>query len=259
MPLKSIRLMTAVRSLPRTVRVEFELCGPGATVVSSATPSIRTLLEPLSVATITTRRIGGIAPPARRKIVCSGDWLLSVKASSKPLMLVPDVVTVTLVSASSTISGSGTGTAGPTISVRLMPLSTWHPGNALRQRDAQLPTHGLDQLVRAQRPVGVAEPPVLLRIAQIFGREIVQAIALRHDNHSGLREAFGRRHEAALDVNHRRAGGTRERRRPDREVAAVRREQARLQPDLLHQALQGGVRIDHQMPPMPSMLSAPGT
>src|SRR5262245_2542423 len=178
MPLKSITSITAVRSLPLTVRTEWPASEPGETWWSSITPSISTLGMPLIVATMTTRMIGGIAPPESRKMVCSGERLLNVNFSSKPLAVSPEaVVTVTLVSASSTDCGAGMGTAGPIINVRSTPLSIGYPRNAFRQSDAQSSSEGLGQLFRSHRAVGVADAPELLRIAEIPRRDVVQSLA----------------------------------------------------------------------------------
>ena len=67
---------------------------------------------------ITTLTSGIDAPPASRKMVCSGERLLSVNSSWKPLPLSLFVVTLTEVSASSTSCETGTGTTGPIIRVR---------------------------------------------------------------------------------------------------------------------------------------------
>src|SRR5215211_4150306 len=109
-----------------------------------------------------TRMNGGIAPPESRKMVCNGERLLSVNASSKPLEVSPEVVvTVTLVNASSATCGTGTGTAGPTISVRLTPLSTGHSRYAFWQGDPQPPANRFGQFVRAHRAVRIAHAPEL--------------------------------------------------------------------------------------------------
>ena len=118
MPLKSIRFMTAVRSFPFSVSVDVP---PGVGELiwwCVITPSISTSGVPLVVTTITTRTIGGITPPDRRKSVCSGEFLLSENVSSNPLVVSPAVVTTcTPVSASSTSRDTGIGTAGPIINV----------------------------------------------------------------------------------------------------------------------------------------------
>src|SRR5712691_2940001 len=139
-----------------------------------------------------------------------------------------------------------------------MPLSTGYPRHALRQRDAQPAADGFDQLVGSDRVVGVAEPPILLGIAEVFGGEIIEPVVLNdrvllHDH-----EAVRLRHETPPDIGNRDARGGFQGRNVDAMVAAVGRKQAGLQPDLLHQRLQGCVRIGHGMPPRPSALSALG-
>ncbi len=78
---------------------------------------------PLIVTTITTRTSGIDAPPASRKTVYSGEFLLSEKRNWKPLALSAWEVTSTETSALSTSWDTGTGTAGPIISERWIPLS----------------------------------------------------------------------------------------------------------------------------------------
>jgi hypothetical protein len=91
---------------------------PGATRVFSTTPSIRTSLLPFTVTMTITRKMGMVAPPPRRKSVCSGEWLLSEKVSENPLRLPDATVTCTDCSASSIEAVAGSGTPGPSISVR---------------------------------------------------------------------------------------------------------------------------------------------
>ena len=82
------------------------------------TPSMMTSGVPLTVTIRITRSTGGIEPPASRKIVCSGERLLSVKVSWKPLRCPAATVTSTPVRQSRISLGTGTGTTGPAISVR---------------------------------------------------------------------------------------------------------------------------------------------
>jgi hypothetical protein len=102
-PLKSIRFMAAERSVPRSDRTECPASAPGLTLCSVMSPSISTVSTPRKLTTMTTRTIGGIAPPAMRNNVWSGDRLLSVNLSSKALSSSPDAdTTCTSVSAEST-------------------------------------------------------------------------------------------------------------------------------------------------------------
>ncbi len=109
--------MTRVRSSPVRVSVDSPGRGPGATSLRVVTPSNSTCGVPLTVSTATTRS-SGVCPAATRKTVCSGERLLSVNLSWKPLRAPAAVVAWTLVSASTTAFGTGTGTTGPASSVR---------------------------------------------------------------------------------------------------------------------------------------------
>src|SRR5512139_3963115 len=98
-------------------------------------------------------------------VASSVDFLLTANVSWNPLRSLP-LVTCTLVSASTTDCGAGMGTAGPIIRVRCTPLSMGRPGDAFRQRNAQLAAWVFGQFVRAQRAVRVADAPELLGVGQ---------------------------------------------------------------------------------------------
>src|SRR4051812_45739200 len=80
-----------------------------------------------------------------------------------------------------TTLGAGTGTAGPISSVRWTPLSIRRSGDPLRQRDADAGPRPLGQLLRAQRAVGVAQAPELLRVPQVLVGHQVRPFALLDD------------------------------------------------------------------------------
>src|SRR6476619_7782557 len=132
------------------------------------TPSMRTSVLPPTVTMINTLTSGMDAPPARRKRVWRGERLLKVNSSWKRLVLSLLIVTLTEVSASSTSCETGTGTTGPIMRVRLKPLAILHSGNVLRQSDSEAAPDRLEQFVRPDCAVGVAEPPELLGIAKIL-------------------------------------------------------------------------------------------
>ena len=74
---------------------------------------MRTCVEPFTLTATTTRSSGMDAPPPIRNSVCSGELTSMLKVSSKPLVPTAFEVTLTDSSASSTVSSTGTGTAGP--------------------------------------------------------------------------------------------------------------------------------------------------
>ena len=69
--------------------------------------------------------------------------------------------------------------------------------------------------------VGVAQAPELLRIADIPGGEIIQAIALHDEMLLHHAELFRRRHEAAAQIDHRPAVARGQLGRCDGVIAAV--------------------------------------
>src|SRR6476646_2678188 len=110
----------------------------------------------------------GTRPPSRNS-VSSGEFLLMAKLSWKTLA--PSVLEVTsiLVSASRTSFDTGIGTAGPIISVRLIPLRSNRPsGNAGRQADAQNASDRGCKFFRAHGAIGVTYAPEKLRVAEIL-------------------------------------------------------------------------------------------
>src|SRR4051794_1693773 len=109
-------------------------------------------------------------------VVCSLEVLLTANLSWKPVRS-PPLVICTLLSASMTRRGAGTGTPGPTNSVICTFLSIARRGDALRQSDADT-LSGLGQLQGIDDTVGVADAPVLLRIAEVLGGDGVDALAL---------------------------------------------------------------------------------
>src|SRR6266478_5864604 len=95
----------------------------------------------------------------------------------KPLALSVREKTSTLISASKTSLGTVSGTTGPIMSVRSIPLSILSPRQSLRQSDPQdRPRHF--QLFGPHRSIGIAQAPKLLGVAQKLRGQIVQALAL---------------------------------------------------------------------------------
>ena len=94
----------------------------GETVWSVITPSMSTVVWPLTVTAITTRTRGIDKPAPTRNRVCSGDWVLILNTSSNPLVPVALLITFTESRALMTSRGTGTGSMGPIIRVRLTPL-----------------------------------------------------------------------------------------------------------------------------------------
>src|SRR5215831_19181413 len=169
------------------------------------TPSISTSGVPLTVATITTRISGIGAPAEARNRVWSGEPVLTVKVSWNPPGPSPPVFTVTAVSASSTSRGTGNGTAGPIISVSWTPSTIARSRDPFGQRDAQHTADALGQLGRPHHRVRVAQPPRLLRVAEILRRERVGPLALGDHVLAEQREPVRRRDEAATQVDDRPA------------------------------------------------------
>src|SRR5258705_4623510 len=95
--------------------------------------------------------------------------------------------------------GAGTGRPGPINSVICTLLSIARRGNALRQRDADA-FSGLRELQRIDDAVGVADAPVLLRIAEVLRGDGVDALSLLRAVLDEQREMFERRKETAADV-----------------------------------------------------------
>src|SRR6516162_4406088 len=148
------------------VRVVKPSLASGETEWSVITPSMRTLVWPLTVTAMTTRTSGMEAPADTRNKVCSGDCTLILKTSSKPLVPVALLMTLTESNASRTSADTGIGTAGPIIKVRLTPVNMSSPSrNAGRQRDANERTWCRGDVVRRVGQVGVADEPVRQRVA----------------------------------------------------------------------------------------------
>src|SRR5438270_12556658 len=122
------------------------------------TPSIKTSARPFTVTTMTTLTSGMGRPLDNRKRVCSFERLLSVNWSWKTLPISLFVVTVTDVSASSISCETGTGTIGPTISVRLIGvLGIWGCRDSFRQSDAQRACEGFGPFLWLHFDVRVAD------------------------------------------------------------------------------------------------------
>src|SRR5512134_93454 len=258
-PLQSSMSITFVRSSPVTVTVPGEPPLPAWTSTLVITPSKSGCGWPLSVTTSITRN-GGVPtevlwPAAMMKMVLSSDFDENWKLSWKPLGDPAAVVTVTLSSASMTTRGAGTGTTGPMSSVIWIPLaSIGRSGDAFGEGDPQCAPEGLDQLVGAHRAVRVADPPVLLRIAEMPRREVVEPVSGHDAMLDEEREALGGRHEAAPHVRDHRPVGQRQRRRRQAVIPARRRKDRRRERVRLQESLD---RVHQSMPPMPSVAKLP--
>src|SRR5262249_46215867 len=157
--------------------------------------------------TTTTRTSGTGTPPATRNSVCSGERVLRVNDNWKTLGPSADVVTCTCVSASRMSCETGSGTAGPIISVRGTPVSIRRPPDALGQGDEHPATDGLDQLVGAERGVRVAQPPEQLGVAQVPGGQVVEPVPLCNRVLLDHGEPLRRRDEAAPEEHDQPAVG----------------------------------------------------
>src|ERR1700761_3430078 len=128
---------------------------------------------------MTTRTSGREVPAETRNRVCSGDWTLILNTSSKPLVPVALLMTLTESRASRTSADTGTGTAGPIISVRFTPVSMSSPArHAGRQRDHDEGTRLRGDVGWLDGQVGVAELPVRQRAAEQRGGDDVDPVAL---------------------------------------------------------------------------------
>src|ERR1019366_1721844 len=135
-----------------------------------------------------------------------GDFLLTAKLNWKPLPCLP-FVTCTEVNASTTGFGAGSSTAGPIISVRFSALSTAYPRNTLRQSDAQDAPDPLGKILGPHRSIGIADAPILLRVAEKPRGDVVEALALGDGVELQRREAVGRRQDAPSHVRNGAAIG----------------------------------------------------
>src|ERR1700733_1795614 len=218
--------MSAVRSRPSSVRVESEPLSPGAISFWVMTPSISTLAWPLTVATRMHRMKRSGSPPLMRKMIFSGDCLSIEKVSLNPLGSMSCVVTSTSARHSSTDEGTGEATNGPIMSVSWTLLSNRASGDALRGGDFQRRARRLDKIVGRHRAVGVADQPGHERVAEEFGGDQVEAIALHRgvSVDGGVVGRAGLRDDAALKVGNDLARGRSVLLHAEAVVAAVGRE-----------------------------------
>src|SRR5438105_1800790 len=113
-------------------------------------------------------------------VVSSDDFLLTAKDNWKPDLSLP-LVTCTLVSASVTALGTGTGTSGPIMIVRWIPLSIRYSRDSFRQGDMQCAPCSFGQLFGTHGCIGIGDAPEGLGITYVFGRNIVQTLTLADD------------------------------------------------------------------------------
>src|SRR5580765_6815254 len=241
--------MSAVRSLPLTVSVDVvPLSGCSSWFV--ITPSISTVVVPLNVTAMTTRKIGMLEPPVSRKSVCSGERFEIFSPSSKPLCVSPEFdSTVTCVTASITARGAGTGTPGPIRSWRRTG-SGIRPGHPLGERDAQPPPDRRRDVARIDDAVRVREPPPELGVAEMPESEHVAPVALDDAGLVQQREQLRARAEAPAQERRRRPRSSRVPRvDADGGVPARRRERRRRDGARGEELLQ---RIGHQRLSTPS-------
>src|SRR5215216_2347910 len=123
------------------------------------------------------------------------------------------------------------------------------PGHAFRQCDAQPSASALDERVRSKRAVGVAETPVLLRIAKVTIGQVVETVAFDDAMLLNQREVLGRRYESAFDVRDTSAVGRRVHRRPNPVIPAAWRKDLREKRVRFEKRL---YRIHQPIPPMPT-------
>src|SRR5215469_5380054 len=160
--------ISAVKSLPIKVRVEFEPLSPGAMWFSVMTPSINTLVEPFTTTAITTRMNNMGMPPVSRNKIFKGDCLSMLKVSLKPDWPTSTVFTSTSVNASITSRGGVRGMMGPMKRRNWTLSSTRYPRNAQRRSDVQDAPRNIHQVVRCDRAVGIANQPEDQRVGEIF-------------------------------------------------------------------------------------------
>src|ERR1700722_8833456 len=190
--------MTAGRSSPVTTRV----AAPGALLVCSSCrttiPSISTVGVPLRITTRITRVFGSKKPVGSSARLIS-DSLLSANVSWNPLACAAVTVTCALISASVTGCGTGTAMVGPIIRVKAK-LAIGRHCDSLRQGDPEPSSRRLGELLRPHRAVGVGDPPELLGIAKVPGRDVVQPVALHDDMLEQRHEPVRLRNEPAAQV-----------------------------------------------------------
>src|SRR4051794_40708094 len=117
------------------------------------------------VTAITTRTIGIDAPPAIRNMVCSGERVDRSNASSKTLGPLVEVVTLAETRASITSLDTGSGTAGPMNSSRLIASGTGGAPGYARRRHGQGRARPGDELLGVE-PIGIAQAPNLGGVAE---------------------------------------------------------------------------------------------
>src|SRR5262249_25671195 len=172
-----------VRSLPMIVSVEFDPLSPGAMLLSVTTPSISTVVVPLTTTAMTTRMNSSGEPPVNRNRICSGDCLSTLNVSLNPLWPTSTTFTSTSVSASITARGGVSGMNGP-INRRSSTLSSIRlsdirrPRHAQRRRDVQHLAGGGHEIVGVDRAVGIADQPEDQRVAEVLRGDQIEAIAL---------------------------------------------------------------------------------
>src|SRR5208337_3740093 len=204
-PLGSDWSISAVRSRPVIVSVEFEPLSPGEIWLFVMTPSISTLATPLTVATMTQRMKRSGIPPVSKNRICNGDCLSMLNTSWKPLSPTSSIFPSTDASASMTARGGVIGTIGPIISESWTFLSTRRSRHAKRRSDREDGARRRGEIVGPDRAVGVADQPGHQRIAQIFRGDEIEPVALPHDM-ARDRRVVGRprlRHDAPREIGDR--------------------------------------------------------
>src|SRR5512142_3402068 len=96
---------------------------------------------------------------------------------------------------------TGTGTAGPIISVMWIPLSIRAPRHARGQRDPDDVTDLLRQLGRTHDAVRVADAPELQRVTEVARGDVVEPLAFADGVQRQERETIRRRNEAAYEID----------------------------------------------------------
>src|SRR5215471_17371186 len=125
-----------------------------------------------------------------------------LNVSWNPLAPTSFTVTSTSASASITARGGVSGMSGPIIRLSCTFLSTRDPWHALRHGDVHDGSGRLDEGVRPHRAIGVADQPEQQRVAEIFGRQKIEPVALLHSmlSHGGKIRRAWLRHEAAREI-----------------------------------------------------------
>src|SRR4051794_39739614 len=106
----------------------------------------------------------------------SDDCFDTPNVSWKPFRFPAVTVTWAPVRARITSGGTGSATTEPISSVRLKELAIGSSRDARRKGDAQAAARDGGEVVGSRRPIGVADLPEQLRVADRLGGHVVEAV-----------------------------------------------------------------------------------